>query len=114
MGAKLNDFTCNFMPQNHWFTQFDRPKPTVIVIMQVGPTNAPRFQSDRHLPGPRRLSVARLQTQVFRAVNDQSFHVSDFPCCTSCLKIAIRSIAAKPNNPWPKKEKPNVIWIVQS
>ena len=53
----------DFMAQHHRLFDAHRSKPALVVVMQVGPTNAAI-----------RLSVKGVKTQIVRSVAEQSFH----------------------------------------
>ena len=54
------DDACHFVAQHHRLLHANRPKAAVMIVVQVGTTDAPCLDPDAHLVFPKRRHIARL------------------------------------------------------
>lgn len=62
------DRTGNLMTEDNRLFDPDRPETAIVIIMQIGATNATRPNPDEDLSPPRFFGVFRLDAQVMHAI----------------------------------------------
>ena len=72
--TKLPDYTRHLMTQNHWLTQPDRPKPAMLIIMQIRAADAASLHLNRDLPHCWRAEGAFFNPQIFCSMDNNRFH----------------------------------------
>ena len=72
--AQRTDGARHLVPEDHRLAHADRPEAAVVVVVQIGATDAASLDGDLDLSGPRSLRLALLDAQVLGGMNDNSFH----------------------------------------